>query len=738
MKILIFGGTSEAHKLSDNLISRGIAHTLSVATEYGEQILGTENSLRRVLTGRMDDKAIEELILRDGYVLIIDATHPYATEVTANISKAVKCVNTDAQVVRAIRLIRDKGDDSGVNLRHNENVFEYADSEDAAGALADTTGNILLTTGSKELRTFADILGASGTQRLYVRVIPSIESIRLCEAAGIETSHIIAMQGPFDKELNKAIISQYDIRHLVTKDSGKSGGVDGKIDAATECGIALHIIARPITDTAMESMSYEEVLGMITDVTVKTDSHKIRSNDSDGHGSVICNEPVSTYVDISLIGMGMGDRANLTIEATEAIRCADVILGSKRLTEICKSINSDNQSGEDTEYAAIYKPDEILAYTDNLISRSIGRGGDNSNIGKRRISVAVVFSGDSGFNSGCNAVYEAINKRIAEGMDATVRIYPGISSISYLAAKVGRPYDDAYICSMHGKGREGIYKVASHVRISSDVYTLTSGYKDIADLVRILTVSGLGDCIITAAANMSYPDERMISKPASILAADDSDHTEDKSLYTCHIYNPSPCIRSAAAGLKGYEFIRGDVPMTKEEVRCVTIDKLRLKPDSKVLDIGCGTGSVSIEIARLIPDGMVYAYDVNAEAVSLTAANARKHKLPNVIVRQGSVPDVIRDDMPSGITQAFIGGNKGRLTEILDMLSKISGADKTCTDSSNDNGIRVVLNAITDKTKEALISWIEHNEVLEYEEIKMQISRDGENENAVSIYSFVL
>ena len=739
MKILIFGGTSEAHELSDNLITRGIMHTLSVATKYGEQILGTENSLRTILTGRMDDKAIADLIIKDGYDLIIDATHPYATEVTANIVKAVSQVNK--QSVRAVRLIRDT-DNLDLSLQSYKNIYNYSDSTEAANALKDTEGNILLTTGSKELHIVSDILGHDNTQRLYVRVIPSIESIRLCEAAGIETSHIIAMQGPFDKELNKAIIDQYDIKHLLTKDSGRSGGVEGKIKAAVECGIALHIIARPSDDTAMESMSYEEVLDIIAGGAAQANCRKSGNDELYDNEQAARKELTSLPVDISLIGIGMGDKTNLTVEGMKAIKQADIIFGSKRLINLCKSIVSDKEACEDKQYAAIYKPDEILTHIDGLIkgesADGIVRTGGGCINRRGRISVAVVFSGDSGFNSGCNAVYEAISKRIAEGMDGTVNIYPGISSVSYLAAKIGRPYDEAYISSMHGKGTEGVYRVASHVRTNSDVYTLTSGYKDITNLGWILTVSGLGDCIITAAADLSYPGERIVSKPASIFASESADDKGDKALYTCHIHNPEPVVSTVAAGLRGYEFIRGDVPMTKEEVRLVTIDKLRLKPVSKVLDIGCGTGSVSIEIARLIPDGIVYAYDVNDEAVSLTAANARKHKLPNVIVRKGSVPDDIREDMPKGITHAFIGGNKGRLTEILDMLSQMSRDAETYEGTSGDKGIRVVINAITDKTRQALASWLCNHEVLEYEEIKMQISRDGVNENAVSIYSFVI
>ncbi|MBR5360612.1 MAG: precorrin-6A reductase [Lachnospiraceae bacterium] len=719
MKILIFGGTSEAHLLSDNLTDKGIAHTLSVATEYGEHILKNTSALRKVITGRMDDRAMADCIISEGYDLIIDATHPYATEVTANIIKAVENVNakrddnTSSSGVRAVRLIRDEK--SSADAGHSDRKsYVYADVSDAANALKDTSGNILITTGSKELHTFTGILGRDDIERLFVRVIPSIESIKLCEAAGIETSHIIAMQGPFDKELNKAIISQYDIKHLVTKDSGRSGGIEGKKDAAYECGIALHIIARPLSDIAMEAKSYEEVLNMIVNVCdTALRGDKITSSetaDSKPAGDI--------HADITLIGMGMGDISGLTAAASDAIKQADIILGSKRLTGICREINIKNKSDAGKEYAAIYKPDEIIEYLGGRISQK--------ETSDKNISVAVVFSGDSGYNSGCNAVYEAIRAEAEKGADVSVRIIPGISSISYLASKIGRPYDDAYICSMHGKGEASIYKAAAHVRTHSDVFALTGGCRDIVTLAKILTDADMGDCMITAAADMSYPGERIITESAERFAAGDMFDKEDKSLYTCHIFNPGPADEAVAAGLSADGFIRGEVPMTKEEVRAVTIDKLKLRSDSRVMDLGCGTGSVSVEIARLIPGGMVYAYDVSEEAVKLTKANVRKHKLPNVIVRCGSVPEVIRENIPEGITHAFIGGNKGRLSDILDMLQEMSG-------------IRVVINAITDRTKEALLSWLSENKVQEYEEISMQVIRSGQvPENAVSIYSFVV
>ncbi len=707
MKLLIFGGTSEAHSLSDNLTERGIPHTLSVATGYGEQILKVKSPVRKVLTGRMDDEAIADLIMKDDYDLLIDATHPYAAEITKNIAAAVKKVKGLAgrKKIRAVRLVRDGGEGMRERLSAYEKAYIYRDSDEAAEALKVTSGNILLTTGSKELKNFTETLGEDALNRLFVRVIPGVESIRACEEAGVGTSHIIAMQGPFSRELNEVMIREYDIRHLVTKDSGTPGGTENKTEAAMALGIYIHMISRPADNTDMEQAGYEDVLQILTGFGSET--HR---------GSVI--ETAMSHIDLT--GMGMGVRGSITEEALRIIGEADVIIGSERLINICrKEINSK------AEYFTSYKPDEIAGFIDERIKRR--------DIRDRGISAAVVFSGDSGFFSGCRGVYEALQRKVDEGLKAEIRIRPGISSVSYLSARIGRPYGDAYIRSIHGRGKDSVIKAAAHVRISSDVYLLTGGTGDIIKLAGILTEAGLGDCMITVAADLSSPDERIITDSAERYAAGTVPHEWDrgKTLYTCHIYNPAPVERAVAAGLGTGEFIRGRVPMTKEEVRAVTIDKLRLKPDSRVLDIGCGTGSVSVEIACLIPDGRVFAYDDNDEAVSLTKANVFRHKLPNVTVTKGTAPEVFKEEgFPQGISHVFIGGNKGRLKDILDLIR----------DKSTGESVRVVLNVITDRTAEAIRSWIADNKVSGYDLVKIGVSRGNEMnaENEVFIYTFMI
>ena len=244
-KIVIFAGTTEGRRLSEILTDAGITHTVCVATEYGEIVMreqtkGTEAAgakeqpLVSLHCGRMDRKQMEEFLRNEGYEIVVDATHPYARVVTENIRDAVK---TQSPIY--LRLEREisetpEAEDPAVSIRYFES------NADCAKALENTEGNILLTTGSKELATYC----ASGRlhDRLYVRILPGRESLELCMEQGIKGRQILALQGPFSTEMNAAILKQYDIRHMVTKNSGRTGGYQEKLEAAKMLGIPVYVI----------------------------------------------------------------------------------------------------------------------------------------------------------------------------------------------------------------------------------------------------------------------------------------------------------------------------------------------------------------------------------------------------------------------------------------------------------------------------------------------------------------
>ena len=225
MRIVIFSGTTEGRLLSRLLAEKRAAVTVCVATEYGCEEQGEAPGVT-VLTGR---KTVEEMAeLLQGSDLCVDATHPYAVEVTKSVRRACSEAGVPYR-----RLLRDRSADT--------DALVVDSAEAAAELLADREGNILLATGMKELPAFAGISPA----RLYPRVLPTGDSIAACERAGIPHRNVIAMQGPFSRELNEALIRQFHIVYLVTKDGGKAGGFQEKVQAAENTGIELVLIRRP-------------------------------------------------------------------------------------------------------------------------------------------------------------------------------------------------------------------------------------------------------------------------------------------------------------------------------------------------------------------------------------------------------------------------------------------------------------------------------------------------------------
>ena len=267
MNILIFGGTTEGRMLAQAIpeLHKGRhSVTVSVATSVGaHELAGIEGI--NVIVGRLNEEEMVRLFLKkksDGgcedeagkhlpYDLVVDATHPYAVEVSANIRSAAARTG-----VRCVRLVRTDENVENEGRLSKDNDAVYADSAASAAAyLAGTEGRILLTTGSKELGAFREI----PADRLYVRVLPTAESIVACANAGIPYRNTIAMVGPFSREMNAATIRQYQIAWMVTKDSGKAGGFDEKMEACRETGARPVVIARP----EESGLTMEEVLALV-------------------------------------------------------------------------------------------------------------------------------------------------------------------------------------------------------------------------------------------------------------------------------------------------------------------------------------------------------------------------------------------------------------------------------------------------------------------------------------------
>ena len=238
-KIMLFAGTTEGRKLAEFLVDYPAEVYVSVATEYGRSCIRDSERIR-VLCGRMDQQEMEDCFERKRIELVIDATHTFAKEVTAHIKNA--CIKEKIPYIRCLReqtgnleRLEDKVQDT--------RIIRVESVEDAVAFLKDVTGNILIATGSKELELYTRI--ECYKERCFARVLSVKESLDKSIRLGFEGRNLIAMQGPFTKEMNVALLRQTNASYFVTKESGNTGGFREKAEAAAECGAVLVVVDRP-------------------------------------------------------------------------------------------------------------------------------------------------------------------------------------------------------------------------------------------------------------------------------------------------------------------------------------------------------------------------------------------------------------------------------------------------------------------------------------------------------------
>ena len=696
--LVIFAGTTEGRTLSEALCRAGIAHTVCVATDYGEDVM-KENGLSPHVTlkkGRLDENAMLAFLKDGGFGLVVDATHPYAAVVTQNIRSAAA-----AAEVPYIRFLRDMDGGTTAGAAGEDAdapVFrDFPDTASCAAALCETEGMILLTTGSKELPVFAE--HEELKNRIIARVLPGTESIKICEDAGVPGKQIVAMQGPFSEDMNRALIRAFSVRILVTKVTGRTGGYGEKIAAAKKEGAEVWRIGRP---AAEQGFTFKETLQKIAEIL-----------DVQVSAEPICTaEPEAEYAEapahadnkengsgvrfeITLAGIGMGDEGSMTVACRNAIENADYLFGAERMIA---------PYSPRIEKKPFYLAKDILPY---LIE--VQNGSTCASEGEKTLRAAVLFSGDSGFFSGCTKMYRALCEAAENGeLRASVRILPGISSISSIAAKTGIPYGDAAILSLHGKsGWER--ELADAVRTHRYSFMLTSGKEDFERIAAVLSGSGIPDAEITYAYAMGSADERTGTVKAAAFLEDPAPEIP-QGLYTCIIENPEPesFVYPLTHGLPDTAFIRGKVPMTKEEVRGACISKLRLAEGAVAWDVGAGTGSVAIEIARL-KGTAVYAIEQNPDGIALIHENARALGASDLTVVEGKAPEAL-EDLPAP-THVFIGGSSGGMKEILSLIYE------------KNPRARVVITAVTAETIAEMTQLMKEFPMEDDEIVQLQAAR---------------
>ena len=330
--------------------------------------------------------------------------------------------------------------------------------------------------------------------------------------------------------------------------------------------------------------------------------------------------------EINIIGMGMSEKT-LTSEALELINEADILIGAKRL------IN---------EFSKLNKP-SFNAYLSNDILEII----ENEDANK----IAILVSGDVGF-------YSAAEKLVDTLKDYNPNLITGISSVSYFFAKCRLPWKDANLISCHGLDTN----IVSSVRRNRFTFALTG--KNIPDLQKELVKYGFANLKVWVGENLGSEEESILETKISELEG-----KEFSSLTVLIIENPDFDSR-IRTGIADEEFIRGKVPMTKSEVRAVCLSKLSLSPTDIAYDIGCGTGSVTIEMAFSVYKGKVYAFDKNEDAIGLLKQNCQKFHLDNVEGICGLAPECLKGLPVPDV--AFIGGSSGNMDEIVSYLYGIN------------------------------------------------------------------
>lgn len=713
-KILIFAGTTEGRRLAEVLAEAQVPCVVCVATEYGAQVM-REHALIELMQGRLDAAGMQKLMEGEAFLAVVDATHPFAVAVSENIRVSAEKVGVPYLRLQRNTCTENALENALVNTSENaSDLYYFKDHTACAEFLTQTKGNVLLTTGSKELAAYC--AENSLRERLYARVLPGVESIRLCDQAGLPGSRILALQGPFSEELNLAVIKQYGISWMVTKESGHAGGYEEKLAAARKAGISVCVIGNP---EKAQGLSFAQTLEQIRVMT----------------GSIITQR---RRLRISLIGMGMGSRDGITVGALEACGSAAYVFGAKRLLAMAEQIGAVSASG--AKQYPYYLAEDILPHLDRVMEENK----NESSLWENDTEVAVLFSGDSGFYSGCEKLCRELREwaKRHEAADETCRIaiqiYPGISSVSCMAAAVGVSWQDAGIFSTHGKGTKDVWAEAllKTVRSHEKTFVLTSGVEDVREIGALMEremerIPEYQILIVTGCA-LSYPEQEVAERtPRECMALD------KEGIYTCLI------LRDTAAGSKiqithglpDSSFIRGGtplIPMTKEEVREVAVSKLHLTADAVVYDIGSGTGSVAVEIGRCHPDITVYALEHKETAARLIQQNVEKFDLDNIRVVNASAPEGF-EELPAP-THAFIGGSDGRLKEILNALRRKSET------------VRVVVTAVSLETVAELTDRLSETYVEAAEVVQMQVSRAKllgshhlmQAENPVYVISFDL
>lgn len=561
---------------------------------------------------------------------------------------------THPYAVRKSEHIREASEISGVPVirivRPDSDNFDkpmtFPDIPSAVEYLSGTEGNIFVTTGSNELSEFTSI--PDYKNRVFARVLSLPAVAEKCSSLGFEGRNLMCMEGPYGEELNLAMMKHVDAKYLVTKDSGSVGGFEDKMSAAAKAGVVPVVIGRPAEHDGISMEEAERKLSELFSIELPSKKRKI-----------------------TIGGIGTGNDAGLTVGVVGSVRDSDLVIGAKRMLE------TFDLTGK--EVLEEYRSDEILEYIEK-----------HPQFG----TITILMSGDTGYFSGTKKLLTAF-----EGKDYDVTVLPGISSVSYFFSKLGESWDDVHLTSLHGREENIVGLVKRHGRL----FTLLNGEESAHTMCRELIEYGLENVEIAVGQDFGSSDERVDKgSPKEIL------EMSLGKLCVAFIRNPEAS-DVLPLGIPDDDFIRGTAPMTKSEVRSLSVMKLKLNEDSVIYDVGAGTGSVSIEMASVALSGHVYAIEKNKEAVSLIGENCKKFGTPNITVIEGLAPDTLTDLPPP--THVFIGGSSGNLESIINVILE------------KNPDVRIIITSVTLETLSETMRCIRELNIIEEETICVNIAR---------------
>ncbi|WP_318360515.1 precorrin-6A reductase [uncultured Agathobaculum sp.] len=349
-------------------------------------------------------------------------------------------------------------------------------------------------------------------------------------------------------------------------------------------------------------------------------------------------QPKKVQRKFTIIGAGMGAMDTLTGEAVRALETAEAVFATKRL-------------------AALSPKAKVCAFSE-LAEQAIQCTEKH---------ILLLVSGDVGFFSAAGKLRERL---LPHGK---VQLVPGLSSMQYMCAKCGISYENLCFKSLHGRSRSILGAVSYH----EATFALTGGENNAQTVCKCLTEAGLGDLPVHLGENLGAENERVLHSTAAELA-------ELSCADLAVLLVENPCAVNKNEPIRDEMLTRAKVPMTKEEVRWVSVNRLAVRPSDTVWDIGAGTGAVTLELARKAYDGTVYAVEYKSEAAVLLHGNRTKLGGYNVNIIEGHAPEVL-ENLPAPDC-VFVGGSGGELREIL-ALAK-----------AKNPAVRVVVNAIALET----------------------------------------